>query len=104
MTLAPPAEPRPIAEDEVGRIAGDLCVYALDFATHVTIASNRRRPRGERAEALRKAFEIWPKICRRVPRLEAAAPASAAAGREADAAMQDKLEAFAERQAARGDA
>lgn len=80
------------ADDAVGRICGELSVWALDFATQVLIASKKTRTKAERVAALRLAFELYPKITRRMAELEGVAQASSDAGYEADAQMQDMLE------------
>jgi hypothetical protein len=79
------------ASDEVGRITGDLVPWALDFACAVMTAS-RKGERAARAEALAQAFELFPKIARRMTELERVAPASYVNGYEADAGIQDVME------------
>lgn len=87
------------ADDDVGRIAGGMVAWALDFGVAVMRAS-RKGERAERAAALAEVFETWPKLARRMAELEAVAPASYANGYEADAQMQDVLEVIAARTAA----
>ena len=80
------------APDDVGRICGEMGPWALDFATSILTAGSGRHDRAERAEALRKVFEYWPKLCRRMAELEAVAPASFQAGSARDLSMMDVVE------------
>jgi hypothetical protein len=83
-----------LADDDVGRIAGQLAIWALSFASDVTVASAKRHPRADRVAALTRAFDAWPKICRGMTELEAVAPSSAEAGQGQDADTQDRVRAL----------
>lgn len=89
------------AEDEVGRICGDLSSWTLALAEYVMV-SGRPYERHRRAEALVKLFEVWPKVTRRIAQLEAAARVSAEKGYARDADMQDVTEVVRERLAKEG--
>lgn len=91
---------RGTAEDAVGIACAELWPWALQFATSVLRASKHIEP-AERMAALTTAAEVWPKLCRRVALIEEIAPNSTAAGFEADAAMQDLIEAIARQRQAR---
>lgn len=85
------------ADDSVGRVAGDLTPWALSWATDVMVSSRKARSRAERAEALARVFEAWPKICRRMVELEAVAKNAAEVGSGLDADMQEMRAVMARR-------
>lgn len=80
------------ATDPVGRLARHAALLTDALSFRLLGASSAHAPRTERVENAMKAFEAWPKVCRAMGELMAAAPTSAEAGEQSDAKLREWIE------------
>jgi hypothetical protein len=66
----------------------ETAIFAQDLYEWLLIAGIQTDPPEERRKSLARAFEAWPKLCRRMAALEALAPNEAEDGYRYDETLQ----------------
>lgn len=80
------------APDRMGKAAHHAALIVAGMPMDLLAASSPNCTREQRAEALVRVFKAWPKICRAMADLQAAAPFANQIGLDEDAKLLDFIE------------